>query len=356
MGNLDFLRGLDPSRLCRLLWETINRLELDLMGARILTEAGSREFAVTPVIAAAAGAEVWALTHDSAYGSVAEVLEQVTTVANVTGVGMERIRVLTDRALVPAGLDVITNLGFVRPIDAPLIERLGPNGVISYMCEAWELRAGDVDLAACQASGVPVAGVWEDFDGLDIFRSCGQLVVKLCFEANLEVAGNRFVLIGSDRFGAVISAALEANLAEVARLASAASLTEELAANADAIIVADYDNEDTILGADSGPSATRLAGWNPGLLIIQFAGRNDAAALTAAGLRVFPAQQLEPRRMAFTLAYLGVRPSVLLHTAGLKVGELLWRARAGVPIAERVRALVQPMNEPAQTLSMGVRA
>lgn len=350
MGKIDFLEGLDSSRLLRLLREAIERLELDLTGARVLTEAGSRQYAVTPIIAALAGAEVYALTRDSAYASVSEVQRQVAIMADVAGIGTSRIHILTDREWIPTRLDLITNLGFVRPVDAALIDRLGPNGVVSYMCEAWEMREGDIDFVACETTGVPVAGVWEDFDGLDIFRSCGQLALKLCFEAGLEVAGNRLILISPDQYGPVIESALEANLAKAFRLASAADLTEVLVANADAIIVADYNSEDTILGAGSGPSAAELAGWNPGLQVIQFAGCNNVAALTAVGLRLFPKQQLVPRRMAFTLAHLGVRPTMLLHAAGLKVGELLWGARAGAAVSERFRRLVQPMNAAAERL------
>jgi hypothetical protein len=57
--------------------------------------------------------------------------------------------------------------------------------------------------------------------------------------------------------------------------------------------------------------------------------------------------------MAFTLAYLGLRPAIFLHVAGLKVGELLWRARTDGSITPRFRALVQPMNEPAIALDVG---
>src|SRR5437667_2240427 len=136
MARLDFLGSLDSSRLHRLLWQAIDLLELNLTGARVLTEAASREYAVTPILAAAAGAEVCALTRDSPYASVAEVLRQVTSIASVVGVSMDSIRVLSDRASLPARFDVITNLGFVRPVDAAVLERLSPTGVVYYMCES----------------------------------------------------------------------------------------------------------------------------------------------------------------------------------------------------------------------------
>ena len=67
------------------------------MGLRLsLTEAGSREYSVTAVIAALAGAEVCALTRDSSYATVAEVRHQVTIVAHLAGVDVN-IKVITDR-------------------------------------------------------------------------------------------------------------------------------------------------------------------------------------------------------------------------------------------------------------------
>jgi hypothetical protein len=61
--------------------------------------------------------------------------------------------------------------------------------------------------------------------------------------------------------------------------------------------------------------------------VVQFAGRVDVNGLLNQGVIVYPGIELQPRRMMFTLAYLGVRPVVELHTAGLKVGELMARYR-----------------------------
>lgn len=347
MARLDFLNGLDSTRLQRMLCEAVDRLELDLTGALLLTEAGSGAYALTPLLAAMAGAQVYALTEDSNYASAQEVSSQVSTIADSTRIGMDKIRITKERKSLPAGFDIITNLGFVRPIDASLLDVLSSKGCVSYMCEAWEYRSGDLDLDECDRRHIPVAGVWEDFEELNVFRSCGQLAVKLCFEAGLEVVGNHFVVISADRFGPVIASALEANLATVRLVSDASELTETLIANTDAIIVADYSSERSILDQRT---AKEVAHWNPGLVIIQFAGRNDLAALIEAKLQVFPARQSLQRRMTFTLSHLGVRPALLLHAAGLKVGEMLWRARCGEIVSERFRLLAQPMNESARTL------
>lgn len=355
MGKLDFLGGVHTSRVQRLIERAIEQLSLNLSGLRVLTEAASREYSVTAVIAALAGAEVSALTGDSCYASVSEVQRQVTMLARLVGVNEASLKVTSDRNSLSGEFDLVTNLGWVRPVDEELIRRLSPRGVVSYMCEAWEFREGDVDIEACTRQSIPVAGVSEDFDGLNIFHSTGQLALKMCFEAGLEVAGNNLIVISSDRFGPAITSALKANLAEVSLISTASELSEVLVTKADALIVAEYSSPAVILGGDCGPSAKQLAAWNPGLSIIQFAGCSDVRELLGSELRLFPERELAPQRMAYTLAHLGLRPTVFLHTAGLKVGELLSRARTGSPIAQSFSGLVQPMNTPARTLYEGLR-
>ena len=56
---------LDVEQLTRSLGEAIRRCELDLSGARLLTEAATGAYVVTPVLAAEAGAEVWAVARES---------------------------------------------------------------------------------------------------------------------------------------------------------------------------------------------------------------------------------------------------------------------------------------------------
>ena len=55
------LPGLDGRRLVRLMTAAIERCQLDLAGQVVLTEAATGAYAVTPVLAALAGAQVCAL-------------------------------------------------------------------------------------------------------------------------------------------------------------------------------------------------------------------------------------------------------------------------------------------------------
>src|SRR5260370_10713233 len=144
-------------RVDRLMRAAIDRLSLDLRGIGVLTEAASGSFAVTPLIAALAGAShVVALTGDSLHGSAAAVTDYVHGWAGDLEVA-DRIEITSDRRHAAAsGCSLVTNLGFVRPIDAALVATLPEDAAVALMWEPWEFRAADVDLAACRARGIPV--------------------------------------------------------------------------------------------------------------------------------------------------------------------------------------------------------
>lgn len=318
-----------PVRVTRLMREAVERLELDLSGLSVLTEAGSREYAVTAPLAALAGAaEVTAVTRDSRHGRAADNAAAATALAELCGVA-SRVRVITEldpRAVSRA--DIVTNLGFVRPIDGAMVRLLKPTAVVPLMCEAWEWRPGDVDLDACRERGVLVLGTNEDHPAVDVFDYSGSLGLKLLLEAGVELHRSVVVVFGRDRFAPVLADAARragATVHVVAELRSEASRAALRAA--DALLVADYATPDVVVGQGGAIGAAELAELAPGLCVVQFAGAVDVPALERAGLRCYPGERLEPRRMSRTLAHLGPRPVIDLHAAGLKVGELAARAR-----------------------------
>ena len=142
----------DGARLAKLLPETIAAFHLDLSGLTVLTEAASGAYVVTPIIAALAGARrVIAVTGESPYASTDEVIAQTREVASLFGV-FSAVEIHTKRSTdLFAEADIITNLGFLRPIDAEAVEAMKPMAVVPLMCEAWEFRPGDLDMTACRS-------------------------------------------------------------------------------------------------------------------------------------------------------------------------------------------------------------
>lgn len=327
-GNGTALRPSDR-RLVALITETVQHLSLQLNGLTVLTEGATGAFAVSATLAAVAGADrVIAITRDSSYGTAQDAERQTRRVAELCGVE-PRVDVITSLDAATVGsCDVITNLGFVRPLDATVVGWMKPTAVISLMCEAWEYRPGDVDLDACRARGILVLATNEHAAEMPVFRYCGLLAERMLRDAGVELKGTRVAVLGRDPFTPVITRGLKRAGAEVQTddtLTRASAL--EAIAGAQAILVAEYATADLVLGDGGIVSAAEIAARAPGAAVVQFAGAIEPVSLTEHGIRVWPDPPVGPRRMSRTLAHLGVRPVIELHAAGLKVGQRGARAR-----------------------------
>lgn len=327
-----------PERAERLMRAVIQDLELDLRDITVLTEAASGAFAVTPLLAALAGAQrVLAVTRDSRYGSAAEVTDYLAGWAKSLGV-LHRIEITsagTGQGAPDSSL--ITNLGFVRPIDAGLIARLPPDAGVSLMVEPWECRPGDVDLVACRAHGVPVMGTRETHPRLQIFRYVGIVVLRLLFEAGIEVHGSTVLVVGSDPFGAETKSVLDSVGARVILFDPRSAVDrnpslQRTVKECDAVAVVEYRWPHPVIGGETGIPI----GWltSHPIPIVHVAGVVDDRAIATGGLSLIPPGPVRAHTMKVTTAYAGPRPVIDLHAAGLKVGELLVRGRRSTGSAE----------------------
>jgi hypothetical protein len=297
-----------------------------LSGFTVLTEAASGAFVVTPIIAAMAGADrVLALTRDSKYATAQNVIRQTRALEELCQ-GPRQVDIFTTRSMdLFFQADIVTNLGFVRPIDRQAVAAMKPTAAVPLMCEAWEFRNGDVDLAACRAKGIVVLATNEDHPAVNVFAYSGWVALKMLLDAGLEAYKSRILIVSHDKFGMVISDTLS-------RAGIAAILVESLRGirdieDMDAILIADYCREKSIIGPDGQIGAPELAQRAPRATVIQFAGRVDLDGLKRAGMAVFPGCELGPHRMARTLAALGPRPVIELHAAGLRVGQGIAQSR-----------------------------
>lgn len=340
----------NPLRLSKLIRDAIAFFNLDLSGLTVLTEAASAPYVVTPAIAALAGAQrVIAITRNSEHASAESVISQTRALEQLCG-SPKVVEIYPQRDLeLFSKADIVTNLGFVRPIDAEAISFMKPTAVVPLMCEAWEYRPEDVDVAACKAKGIEVLGTNEDFPGLEVFAYCGWLCLKMLFDAQIEVHKSRTLVVGNDKFAPVIHDQLTRSGGHSEHCRSLSDIPVEKLRETDAIVLADYTRQDEIIGQNGDISADELAEkTNRRVCVVQFAGAIDVQELKSAGIAVYPGIELPPRRMAKTLSYLGSRPVVELHAAGLKVGELGVRARVigmasekSDPFEDRHASLIQ---------------
>ena len=322
----------------RIIEETIKLFELNLSEVTVLTEAASSHFVVTPLIIALSGGKALAIAKDSKYGKKDDVINNLLELADMYGV-KDRIKVIDtlDSPCIEK-VDIVTNLGFVRPINDKLLSKMKRKPVVAAMCEAWEVRPEDIDFTYCQSNEIPIVGVNEESEIKNIFDYVGALILKLLFETGLEVYGNRFIIVGEDKFSIKIEKVLKvvgANPVVIkAEDVRSYRTSEELV---DGIIVADYTNEGYIVGDKGVIDAEWLHKYTPSAKVIHLAGGVDYQYLVNNNLFCYPQYDGYPRRMSKTFGYLGARPVIELHTAGLKAADTVLSAlRQGITFRQSI--------------------
>jgi hypothetical protein len=326
-------------RAARLVRKAIADQALDLSGLTVFTEAASGPYLHTPILAAVAGAEkVYAQTADSSYAPKEEVRDATELAARELGVA-GRLELLFDKAAgALAESDIVTNSGFVRPIDRATVAQLKPTAVVPLMWETWEFRPEDMDLDACRERGILVLGTDESRPPLALYPYGGYAALKLLFELGLEGYKTRTVLLGGGQaFGRSVWELFTSFGMEVAWFADSEpearpyeELPEYVAASApdvDAILVSEHQVSSALIGPDGLVSATELARLNPALAVGVISGNVDAEELEASGLPYRPRRLRPFGYMSYQPGDLGPRPVLELYAAGLKVGEAMARAR-----------------------------
>ena len=356
LEKIDYLKqqGLkNPYRVRRLIEDAIKFNNLDLTNLVVFTETASKNYVVTPTIAAMAGAKVYAIISDSQYGKAKDVEEFTYNFAEFCGV-RDKIEVVFEKKKeIVSQANVVTNLGFVRPIDKNFVEMMNEKAVIPYMCEAWEYREGDVDIKTCKSKNIPVMATNEDYLGFEVFDFCGNLCIKMLFELQIEVYKSKIVVVSGDKFGKVIEKYLKAMGADVYLIGNVKSeVNRRYLEDSDALVVADYTNNDVFVGAEGAQiSANELIKLSRKISVIQFAGDVDIGELDKYNIPFFPQKRIGKFRMGMTLAELGPKPVIDLHCAGLKVGEVMARARLNGKSVEEAKMMALKYS-PAQDFSL----
>lgn len=322
-------------RIEKLIGDAINTYDLDLSGLTVFTEAASGNYVVTPLIAALAGSDrVFAITRDSRYGKAADIRNFTLELARRWGVE-DRIEVVPDKSpSILSQVDIVTNLGFVRPIDRSMIAHLKPTAVLPLMWEPWEFREADLDLSECRRAGITVLGTNEREPRLSLFTYVGYLAVKLAFELEIEVYRSKVVIVGSGVFGESCVSAfdkLEADIEYIDLSTSGNSLEAESAKSAlrdaDLVVLTEHHSSVCLIGSGGQITVDELLMLSPHLSIIHIAGNINREEIDSAAVPCVPRKSAAPGHMSVTTDYLGPKPVIALHTAGLKVGEAMARPR-----------------------------
>ncbi|CAN5395157.1 hypothetical protein BH10BAC5_BH10BAC5_11360 [soil metagenome] len=310
-------------RTAEIIQNSIRKLDLDLDGLTILTEAGTNYYLYTPIIAAMAGAKlVNAAINDSSYGKAEDIKDAVQKISEMLGVA-DKINYVMNRLPLEEmqGSDIISNSGALRPINSKVLSNINRNGVIPVMYETWELREGEIDLDYCDKNKIKVAGTWENHPSIMVFDSVGMLAIKLSFEAGYEVIHNNIIVWSDDEFGKKSEIAFKKAGANSVKLTVDTEVLYNDAANLDFVYICNYNEKrDYWNSSDSVFDIEKLLSINNHIGFVHLYGNVDYKYSVKNDFKVYPHQDGKDSFMTRTLSHLGPLPLVRLQAAGFKVG------------------------------------
>lgn len=332
----------EVARYYRLLREAVSRHNLSLSGLTVFTELASGPYMVTPFLAHLAGAKrVIAVTRDSPWGDAGAVVAEGRRLADVWGMPNAFESVGKKLADDLATADVVTNLGFVRPVDSSTVAAMKPTAVVPLMWETWEFRPEEVDLEACREKGILVLGT--DEHRICFIDYAAYVDLRLLFEAGIEVFQTRLLVFASGPVAAAINRLFRAmgldfrycsrdetpdpRFADLHICPDNRDALLAAIAHSDAILCDEKSHDYLLIGRGGVLEADAVARANPGVSLVFRSGSLDFDASDSAGLYRYPERQVPFGYSTVGSYYLGPRPVIELHAAGLKVAEVMARAR-----------------------------
>jgi hypothetical protein len=309
--------------------DAIKNLEIDLDGLTVLTEIGSNYYFFLPFIAALAGARsVYAWTASNRYFDCDALVGKARSLAEELSLEHKIGFAVNERPLAHIrNADIITNSGFIRPLNEEFLEHCKEDVVIPLMFEAWELRGSDIDIHYCRKRKIRVGGTWESHPSIRVFESVGPLAIKLAFEAGLEVYQDKILVWSDDEFGKVSADYFRNMNAGEVLLTTDKRVALEYLEEADCIYFCPNHEKRTIISntdSDAIFTIDELKKANPFVTIVHLYGKFNLSELEENGLSVYPRQDGRAEYMSKTLTHIGMRPTLNLLCAGLKVGQLLY--------------------------------
>jgi hypothetical protein len=321
----------------RIIQKAINYFGLDLEGLTVFTELGSNDYLFTSITAALAGAEkVYAITRDSGFGTAEELIQKHKEICDEWGVP-DVIEVVFDKKEeYLSQSDIVTNSGFVRPIDHQTLEMMPEHAVVPLMWETWEYRPQELDLDYAIEKGILVAGTYEYF----LYTNNGFVVSKLLFEAGKGVYKDNILVIASGRIGRSISKFFAATSVEHSRIVfddeysneeKEFIISPEVAiqnlAEFDAIVIAEHHHNVDLISDKGLLSPELISKENPDMQLIHICGSVDINDINNSGVQIYPDKPAAFGYMTTGAASLDSHAVLELNTAGLRVGEIMARLR-----------------------------
>jgi hypothetical protein len=319
----------------------VEALQLNLKDKTVLTEAATDAYIVTPILAAIAGAKVFAFTRNTRYGKPEDVFAATKKLAGTFHkfpLDIQYADQLTPDIIAQA--DIITNSGHLRPLNKNMLVHAGDSLVIPLMYEAWEWRSADMDIEYIRQRGFKIGATNERHPEVDVFNYLGDMALKQIFDAGICPYGNKFVLLCNNDFGPFIAKVLSRVCNGVAIIDKDENRDRyqknqvdwiggfpdfkipDSYRNAEAVIFTAYPFDQEWIGENTPINPEQLQSQLSDPYIIRYAGDLNETALNNKGVRYFP-NHVQSGHMGILPSAVGYDPIIRLQSGGLKVGEAL---------------------------------
>lgn len=319
----------------------IKKFSPNLKNKIVLTEAASGNYIVTPVLAALAGADVMAITKDSKYATKEKVIEDTYTLAEKLGVG-HKIKIYSDKHKIAYGdIDVVTNTGFVRPINKLMIDKLPSRCVIPLMWEPWEFRQEDLDLDYCIAKGIKVYGTNERDRRLQTMKYIGLTVLYFLLNNKMSAFSTNILVIGNQSFVDAITDVLSHNDYHCKKVTDYNCPVNHT--DYQAIVIAEHERKKLIIGKEKN-AFIQSDSLLKNQFLIHICGQVDINGVKCKTNIKKPAKF---GYMSYTADYIDSQAVIDLHTAGLKVAEGMIKAN-GLSLKSKEYKIFMETNYPAK--------
>ena len=318
----------------------INFLKLNLSGLKIYTEVGSGNYLYTPIIASIAGArKTYAIVNDSKYGRKEKIKKDIELVMRQFNINNIEV-VFEKKESDLEQCDIITNSGFVRPIDKETIMSLKNTAVIPLMWETWEFRPEEIDIFECKKKNILVLGTNEHNSSLRITEAAGFLLCKVLFDAGRSVFRDKILLISSGAMGDLFSDFLDRNFIDYDRLnfdnnlqrkhsnsVKTIEVVLQSIAQYDVIVVAEHIFNHDLMSDNGIIRCNLLSKENPFVNVVHICGNVNINDIKKHNIMIYPNNPAPFGYMTVTADTFDPESVIELNTAGLKVGEVMARCR-----------------------------
>ena len=329
-------QALLEDKILRYAKSKIKELNLSLKNKVILTECSSSYYKYLPIIASLSGAKkVYSFSRDNSYGKAENFAKEGESIArrhNLKNISFST-KMFNPSQL--SSVDIITNSGALRPLNSKFLQFFKEGTCISLMYEKWEFRDGEIDLEFCKKNSIKVGGIFENHPKLKVFERVGHLILKMIFEANLEIYSQNFFVYSNDDFGRQIYKSLKSNNAGTVTVSDNFRNLYTKDITYDVIILSSY-HENKSFNSPSFFNISKIKKTNPNVEIVHLFGKVDYKKIRDQGVEIHPDKNGLNQIMSRNLAYLGYKVFIDLMIGGLKVGQLLHEKKAHNKILQKM--------------------